>query len=53
MFDHRCPNRALCAQIQRIPVRLTEIFTRSSATHRPTSELADEMARQLLLAEAR
>ncbi len=40
------------AEIQRIPVRLTEIFERSSATHRPTSELADEMARQLL-AEAR
>jgi leucine dehydrogenase len=40
-------------EIHRIPVRLTEIFARSSATNRPTSELADEMARQLLLAEAR
>lgn len=40
------------AEIHRIPVRLTEIFARSSATNRPTSELADEMARQLL-AEAR
>jgi leucine dehydrogenase len=40
-------------EIYRIPVRLTEIFARSSATNRPTSELADEMARQLLLAEAR
>lgn len=40
------------AEIQRIPARLTEIFARSSATNRPTSDLADEMARQLL-AEAR
>ncbi|GFE81744.1 leucine dehydrogenase [Steroidobacter agaridevorans] len=43
---------SILAEIHRIPVRLTEIFTRSSATNRPTSELADEMARQLL-AEAR
>ncbi|MBL8271232.1 Leu/Phe/Val dehydrogenase [Steroidobacter sp.] len=40
------------AEIHRIPARLTEIFARSGATGRPTSELADEMARQLL-AEAR
>lgn len=44
---------SILAEIHRIPVRLTEIFARSSATNRPTSELADEMARQLLLAEAR
>jgi leucine dehydrogenase len=43
---------SILAEIHRIPVRLTEIFARSSATNRPTSELADEMARQLL-AEAR
>lgn len=43
---------SILAEIYRIPVRLTEIFARSSATNRPTSELADEMARQLL-AEAR
>lgn len=43
---------SIVAEIQRIPVRLTEIFAHSSATNRPTSELADEMARQLL-AEAR
>jgi leucine dehydrogenase len=43
---------SIVAEIHRIPVRLTEIFARSSATNRPTSELADEMARQLL-AEAR
>ena len=43
---------SILAEIQRIPARLTEIFARSSATNRPTSELADEMARQLL-AEAR
>nr|WP_298719601.1 Glu/Leu/Phe/Val dehydrogenase dimerization domain-containing protein [uncultured Steroidobacter sp.] len=39
---------SILAEIHRIPVRLTEIFVRSSATDRPTSELADEMARQLL-----
>ena len=44
---------SILAEIHRIPVRLTEIFARSNATDRPTSELADEMARQLLLAEAR
>ncbi|HEY5758700.1 MAG TPA: Glu/Leu/Phe/Val dehydrogenase dimerization domain-containing protein [Steroidobacter sp.] len=44
---------SILAEIHRIPVRLTEIFARSSATNRPTSELADEMAQQLLLAEAR
>lgn len=43
---------SIAAEIHRIPARLTEIFTRSSAADRPTSELADEMARQLL-AEAR
>ena len=43
---------SIAAEIHRIPVRLTEIFARSGATDRPTSELADEMARQLL-AEAR
>lgn len=43
---------SIAAEIHRIPVRLTEIFARSGATNRPTSELADEMARQLL-AEAR
>jgi len=43
---------SIAAEIHRIPVRLTEIFARSSAANRPTSELADEMARQLL-AEAR
>jgi leucine dehydrogenase len=43
---------SIVAEIHRIPERLTEIFARSSATNRPTSELADEMARQLL-AEAR
>ena len=42
----------LCAPNYRIPVRLTKICTRSSALDRPTSELADGMARQLL-AEAR
>jgi len=43
---------SITAEIHRIPGRLTEIFARSSADNRPTSELADEMARQLLL-EAR
>jgi len=40
------------AEIHRIPERLTEIFTRSRTSNRPTSDIADEMARQLL-AEAR
>lgn len=39
---------SISEEIHRIPVRLTEIFARSGATNRPTSELADEMARQLL-----
>lgn len=43
---------SIAAEIHRIPARLTEIFARSRASNRPTSELADEMARQLL-AEAR
>jgi leucine dehydrogenase len=43
---------SIAAEIHRIPTRLTEIFARSRASNRPTSELADEMARQLL-AEAR
>ena len=43
---------SITAEIHRIPTRLTEIFSRSSAGNRPTSEIADEMARQLL-SEAR
>jgi leucine dehydrogenase len=43
---------SIAAEIHRIPTRLTEIFSRSSAGNRPTSEVADEMARQLL-SEAR
>lgn len=35
-------------EIRRIPERLTEIFTRSRVSNRPTSDIADEMARQLL-----
>lgn len=42
-------NESITAKIYRIPARLTEFFARSSATDRPTSELADERARQLLL----
>lgn len=44
--------QSIAAEIQRIPERLTEIFTRSRTGNRPTSDIADEMARQLL-AEAR
>jgi leucine dehydrogenase len=36
------------AEIRKIPDRLTEIFGRSKATNRPTSEVADQMARQLI-----
>ena len=43
---------SITAEIHRIPARLTEIFSRSSASNRPTSDIADEMARQLL-SEAR
>lgn len=35
-------------EIRRIPQRLTEIFERSKSANRPTSEIADEMARQLI-----
>lgn len=34
------------AEIRRIPERLTAIFERSRAERRPTSEIADEMARE-------
>ena len=36
------------AQIERIPVRLTEIFERARREGRPTSAVADEMARERL-----
>lgn len=43
---------SITAEIHRIPTRLTEIFARSRAGNRSTSDVADEMARQLL-SEAR
>lgn len=43
---------SITAEIQRIPARLSEIFTRSRASNHPTSDIADDMARQLL-SEAR
>lgn len=39
-------------EIHRIPVRLTEIFGRSKSANRPSSDIADEMARQLIKKEA-
>jgi leucine dehydrogenase len=36
------------AEIRKIPERLTEIFGRSKSMNRPTSEVADQMARQLI-----
>jgi leucine dehydrogenase len=36
------------AEIRKIPERLTEIFVRSRAENRPTSDIADEMAKQLI-----
>ena len=36
------------AEISRIPERLTEIFARSRAENRPTSDIADEMAKRLI-----
>ena len=44
---------SILAKIRRTSVRVIEFFfARLSAAHRPTSELADEMARQFLV-EAR
>ena len=40
------------AQIERIPARLTEIFERGRREGRPTSAIADEMARERLAAGA-
>jgi leucine dehydrogenase len=40
-------------QIERIPVRLTEIFDRARRENRPTSTVADEMARERLAVGAR
>ncbi len=40
--------RSIEQEIRRIPARLTEIFERARATQRPTSEVADEMARERL-----
>ncbi|HLS80409.1 MAG TPA: Glu/Leu/Phe/Val dehydrogenase dimerization domain-containing protein [Steroidobacter sp.] len=42
--------RSIEQEIRRIPVRLTEIFERAHAAQRPTSEVADEMARERLRA---
>src|SRR4029078_11666528 len=36
------------AEIRKIPERLTEIFERSRAENRPTSDIADEMAKRLI-----
>jgi leucine dehydrogenase len=36
------------AEIRKIPQRLTEIFERSRAQNRPTSDIADEMAKRLI-----
>ena len=36
------------AEIKKIPERLTEIFARSRAENRPTSDIADELARRLI-----
>jgi leucine dehydrogenase len=36
------------AEIRKIPERLTEIFARSRAENRPTSDIADEMAKRLI-----
>ena len=41
------------SQIERIPARLTEIFERARRESRPTSTVADEMARELLSLGAR
>ncbi|MQP63925.1 amino acid dehydrogenase [Niveispirillum sp. SYP-B3756] len=37
-------------QVERIPVTLTEIFRRADRDSRPTSDVADEMAREILTA---
>jgi leucine dehydrogenase len=36
------------AEIRKIPERLTQIFERSQAQNRPTSEIADQMAKRLI-----
>lgn len=36
------------AEIRKIPERLTQIFERSQAENRPTSEIADQMAKRLI-----
>lgn len=36
------------AEIKKIPERLTQIFERSRAENRPTSDIADEMAKRLI-----
>ncbi|MGB6485346.1 MAG: Glu/Leu/Phe/Val dehydrogenase dimerization domain-containing protein [Steroidobacteraceae bacterium] len=41
------------AEIERIPVRLTEIFERARREGRPTSTVADQMARERLAAGSR
>jgi leucine dehydrogenase len=41
------------AEIDRIPARLTEIFERARREGRPTSDVADEMARERLAQGAR
>ena len=41
------------AEIERIPARLTEIFERARREGRPTSAVADQMARERLASGAR
>lgn len=41
---------AVLRQVERIPVTLTEIFRRADRENRPTSAVADEMAREILSA---
>lgn len=41
---------AVLRQVERIPVTLTEIFRRADRENRPTSAVADEMAREILAA---
>lgn len=40
--------QSIVAEIHKIPQRLTEIFERSKAADQPTSDVADQMAKQLI-----
>ncbi|MEL7187009.1 MAG: amino acid dehydrogenase, partial [Pseudomonadota bacterium] len=49
-YDGNSSDNQVQSDVEKIPLRLTEIFEESKKTGRPTNELADELARRLIAA---